>query len=66
MAPGTYARLLQETTRRLSSAGVGSPEFDARLLMSHLIGCGHMDIPLDEPTMPGFELALEPVSYTHL
>ncbi|MEX3514354.1 MULTISPECIES: peptide chain release factor N(5)-glutamine methyltransferase [unclassified Corynebacterium] len=61
MAPGTYARLLRETTRRLSAAGVASPEFDARLLLSHLIGCGHMNIPLNEPTMPGFELALEPL-----
>ncbi|HCT9180004.1 TPA: peptide chain release factor N(5)-glutamine methyltransferase [Corynebacterium aurimucosum] len=53
----TYREALRDTTERLRAAGVPSPEWDARLLAAHLIHCGHMDIPLDEQPIPGFDVA---------
>ncbi|ACP32659.1 peptide chain release factor N(5)-glutamine methyltransferase [Corynebacterium aurimucosum] len=53
----TYKEALRDATERLRAAGVPSPEWDARLLAAHLIHCGHMDIPLDEAPMPGFDVA---------
>lgn len=53
----TYKEALRDATERLRAAGVPSPEWDARLLAAHLIHCGHMDIPLDEKPIPGFDVA---------
>ncbi|MEM5986956.1 peptide chain release factor N(5)-glutamine methyltransferase [Corynebacterium hesseae] len=53
----TYREALRDATERLRAAGVPSPEWDARLLAAHLIHCGHMDIPLDEQPIPGFDVA---------
>lgn len=53
----TYREALRDATERLRAAGVPSPEWDARLLAAHLIHCGHMDIPLNEAPMPGFDVA---------
>lgn len=53
----TYRKALRDATERLRAAGVPSPEWDARLLAAHLIHCGHMDIPLDEQPIPGFDVA---------
>lgn len=53
----TYREALRDATERLRAAGVPSPEWDARLLAAHLIHCGHMDIPLDEKPIPGFDVA---------
>lgn len=52
-----YREALRDATERLRAAGVPSPEWDARLLAAHLIHCGHMDIPLDEQPIPGFDVA---------
>lgn len=53
----TYRKALRDATERLRAAGVPSPEWDARLLAAHLIHRGHMDIPLDEQPIPGFDVA---------
>lgn len=53
----TYKEALRDATERLRAAGVPSPEWDARLLAAHLIHCGHMDIPLNEAPVPGFDVA---------
>ncbi|MFH6889287.1 peptide chain release factor N(5)-glutamine methyltransferase [Corynebacterium aurimucosum] len=53
----TYKEALRDATERLRAAGVPSPEWDARLLAAHLIHCGHMDIPLNEAPIPGFDVA---------
>lgn len=53
----TYQEALRDATERLRAAGVPSPEWDARLLAAHLIHCGHMDIPLSQEPMPGFDVA---------
>ena len=53
----TYKEALRDATERLRAAGVPSPEWDSRLLAAHLIHCGHMDIPLNEAPMPGFDVA---------
>lgn len=53
----TYREALRDATERLCAAGVPSPEWDARLLAAHLIHCGHMDIPLDQAPIPGFDVA---------
>lgn len=53
----TYREALRDATERLRAAGVPTPEWDARLLAAHLIHCGHMDIPLDEQPIPGFDVA---------
>lgn len=55
----TYAQALRCAARRLRAAGVASPEWDARILAAHLIHCGHMDIPLREQEMPGFDIAYD-------
>lgn len=55
----TYAQALRFAAERLRRAGVASPEWDARILASHLIHCGHMDIPMHEKAMPGFDIAYE-------
>lgn len=55
----TYAQALRCAARRLRVAGVASPEWDARILAAYLIHCGHMDIPLREQVMPGFDIAYD-------
>ncbi|MDY3128092.1 MAG: peptide chain release factor N(5)-glutamine methyltransferase [Corynebacterium sp.] len=44
----TYREALAVAVERLCSAKVPSPEWDARMLLAHVVGTGHMDIPLDE------------------
>lgn len=56
---GTYAKALRDAAERLRAAGVRSPEWDARILAAHLIHTGHMDIPLADSPMPGFEIAFD-------
>ena len=53
----TYKEALRDATERFRAVGVPSPEWDARLLAAHLIHCGHMDIPLNEAPIPGFDVA---------
>lgn len=53
----TYAQALRDAAERLRAAGVPSPEWDARILAAHLIHTGHMDIPLADAPIPGFDLA---------
>ncbi|WP_412100948.1 peptide chain release factor N(5)-glutamine methyltransferase [Corynebacterium aurimucosum] len=53
----TYKEALRDATERFCAVGVPSPEWDARLLAAHLIHCGHMDIPLNEAPIPGFDVA---------
>ena len=55
----TYGRALRRGVQRLRAAGVASPEWDARIMAAHLIHCGHMDIPLDQAPMPGFDVAYD-------
>ena len=55
----TYGRALRRGVQRLRAAGVASPEWDARIMAAHLIHCGHMDIPLDQSPMPGFDVAFD-------
>jgi len=55
----TYGRALRRGVQRLRAAGVASPEWDARIMAAHLIHCGHMDIPLDQAPMPGFDVAFD-------
>lgn len=50
---------LRDAAERFRASGVPSPEWDARVLASELIGCGHMDIPLDAQPIPGFAIAYE-------
>ncbi|MDO5033181.1 HemK/PrmC family methyltransferase [Corynebacterium sp.] len=53
----SYGEALRIAAERLRAAGVASPEWDARIMAAHLIHTGHMDIPLAEAPMPGFEVA---------
>ena len=55
----TYGRALRRGVQRLRAAGVASPEWDARIMAAHLMHCGHMDIPLDQSPMPGFDVAFD-------
>ena len=55
----TYQEALRDAAERLRAAGVPSPEWDARLLAAHLIHTGHMDIPLHQEPMPGFDVAFD-------
>ena len=55
----TYGQALRHGVQRLRAAGVPSPEWDARIIATHLIHCGHMDIPLDQAPMPGFDMAYD-------
>ena len=57
--PHTYGQALRSAAERLRASGVPSPEWDARLMAAHLIHTGHMDIPLHEELMPGFDVAYE-------
>nr|WP_275436498.1 peptide chain release factor N(5)-glutamine methyltransferase [Corynebacterium kefirresidentii] len=50
---------MRRGVQRLRAAGVPSPEWDARIIAAHLIHCGHMDIPLDQAPMPGFDMAYD-------
>ncbi|WP_165241768.1 peptide chain release factor N(5)-glutamine methyltransferase [Corynebacterium lizhenjunii] len=59
MAYQSYGQALRVAAGRLQHAGVASPEWDARILCAHLIHIGHMDIPLDQEPIPGFEVAFE-------
>ena len=55
----TYGQALRLGVQRLRAAGVASSEWDARIMAAHLIHCGHMDIPLEEAAMPGFDVAYD-------
>lgn len=55
----TYIEALRTAAERLRVAQVPSPEWDARILMAHLLHCNHMSIPLHEEQMPGFAIALD-------
>nr|WP_040425115.1 peptide chain release factor N(5)-glutamine methyltransferase [Corynebacterium tuberculostearicum] len=50
---------MRRGVQRLRAAGVASPEWDARIMAAHLMHCGHMDIPLDQSPMPGFDVAFD-------
>lgn len=53
----TYQEALRDAAGRVRAAGVPSPEWDARVLAAHLIHCGHMDIPMGQEPIPGFDVA---------
>ncbi|MCQ9333161.1 peptide chain release factor N(5)-glutamine methyltransferase [Corynebacterium phoceense] len=57
--PHTYGQALRSAAERLRASGVPSPEWDARLMAAYLTHTGHMDIPLHEEPMPGFDVAYE-------
>ncbi|MFH0411827.1 peptide chain release factor N(5)-glutamine methyltransferase [Corynebacterium sp. L4756] len=42
----TFDKALRTFAERLRSSGIDSAEWDARMLMAHVLGLGHMDIPL--------------------
>ena len=43
----TFDKALRTFAERLRSSGIDSAEWDARMLMAHVLGVGHMDIPLN-------------------
>lgn len=43
----TFDKALRIAAERLRAVGVDSADWDARMLMAHILGVGHMDIPLD-------------------
>lgn len=57
--PHTYGQALRSAAERLRASGVPSPEWDARFMAAYLTHTGHMDIPLHEEPMPGFDVAYE-------
>lgn len=42
----TFAEALRNAAERLRAAGIDSADWDARMLLAHVLGVGHMDIPL--------------------
>src|SRR5699024_8358598 len=42
----TFAEALRNAAQRLRAAGIDSADWDARMLLAHVLGVGHMDIPL--------------------